>query len=322
LTRRDGSGDSCSVTVRYRALFHDNSRWEGFELRSTDIIISTPPKCGTTWTQMLCALLIFDGPDFPAPLNELSPWLDQTLQPLEEVRSRLAAQQHRRFIKTHTPLDGLPWRDDVTYVVVGRDPRDAMVSMKHHLENLDMERVLALRERAVGNDDLDALPERPTFSGNPREDFLSFISRTDRSGPVNLTAILHDLELAWQQRHRPNVVMCHYADYLTDLPGEVRRLGRALGIEPSPARSAELAAEASLERMQSRTSSVVPNAHQIWKDDDAFLRAAGTGEWRTYVTEADLTDYHRAVARLVPPELARWVHEGRLAAGIDPEHTP
>ena len=29
--------------------------------RPGDIVISTPPKCGTTWTQMLCALLIFDA---------------------------------------------------------------------------------------------------------------------------------------------------------------------------------------------------------------------------------------------------------------------
>src|SRR5262249_38699700 len=40
------------------------ARWEGFEFRPGDIVISTPKKCGTTWTQMLCALLIFDGPVF------------------------------------------------------------------------------------------------------------------------------------------------------------------------------------------------------------------------------------------------------------------
>jgi hypothetical protein len=65
----------------------DSQRWEGFEYRSSDIVITTPPKCGTTWTQMLCAMLIFDGPDFPAPLSELSPWLDQTIYSLDTVRA-------------------------------------------------------------------------------------------------------------------------------------------------------------------------------------------------------------------------------------------
>src|SRR5260221_2226584 len=115
------------MTVRYQSLIMDNARWDGFDFRASDIVISTPPKCGTTWTQMLCAMLIFDGPDFPAPLSELSPWLDQTIRPLDQVFAIYEKQQHRRFIKTHTPLDGLPTRDDVSYVVVGRDPRDVVI---------------------------------------------------------------------------------------------------------------------------------------------------------------------------------------------------
>ena len=43
---------------RYEATVYDSSRWDGFELRPRDIIISTPPKCGTTWMQMICALLV------------------------------------------------------------------------------------------------------------------------------------------------------------------------------------------------------------------------------------------------------------------------
>ena len=45
-------------------------------LRDGDIVISTRSKSGTTWLQMICALLVFQTPDLPAPLGELSPWLD------------------------------------------------------------------------------------------------------------------------------------------------------------------------------------------------------------------------------------------------------
>ena len=54
--------------VRYLSLIADNARWDGFSFREGDIIISTPPKCGTTWTQMICAMLIFQTPDLPQPL--------------------------------------------------------------------------------------------------------------------------------------------------------------------------------------------------------------------------------------------------------------
>src|SRR6185436_8583726 len=120
--------DAPMPCTRYRSIVADSARWDGFEFRPGDIVISTPPKCGTTWTQMLCALLIFDGPEFPAPLDEVSPWLDMCNRPLDEVRASLAAQTHRRFIKTHAPLDGIPFRTDVTYLVVGRDPRDVAIS--------------------------------------------------------------------------------------------------------------------------------------------------------------------------------------------------
>ncbi|MDQ1534996.1 MAG: hypothetical protein QOF28_2757, partial [Actinomycetota bacterium] len=86
--------------VRYRSLIDDSARWDGFDFRPGDIVVSTPKKCGTTWTQMMCALLIFDGPDFPSPLEQMSPWLDMCNRPIAEVRARYGAQAHRRFIKT------------------------------------------------------------------------------------------------------------------------------------------------------------------------------------------------------------------------------
>ena len=61
---------------RYQATVYDSNRWDGFELRCGDIIISTPPKCGTTWTQMICALLILQEPALRLPLDTLSPWID------------------------------------------------------------------------------------------------------------------------------------------------------------------------------------------------------------------------------------------------------
>src|SRR5215207_4353348 len=111
--------DSHAPRTRYRSIIADSSRWDGFAFRAGDVVISTPPKCGTTWTQMLCALLIFDGPAFPAPLGDISPWLDMNIRPLADVTAALAAQTHRRVIKTHTPLDGIPLHADVTYLVVG-----------------------------------------------------------------------------------------------------------------------------------------------------------------------------------------------------------
>ncbi len=62
--------------IRYPSAGEDSARWLDFDVRADDIVISTGSKSGTTWVQMICGLLIFDTPDLPRPLAELSPWLD------------------------------------------------------------------------------------------------------------------------------------------------------------------------------------------------------------------------------------------------------
>jgi hypothetical protein len=308
--------------TRYRSITADSGRWDGFAFRPDDVVISTPPKSGTTWTQMLCALLIFDGPTFPAPLGDLSPWLDMCNRPLAEVTAALAAQTHRRVIKTHTPLDGLPLHPDVTYLVVGRDPRDVAISFEHHLANVDFARFLELRAAAVGNEDLAELSEGPVPSEDPMEQFRTFV--TDETpgggGPPTLASMLHHLDTAWQIRREANVALFHYADLQADLEGELLRLARVLGIPCSPERARELAPEASLARMRERGADVAPNASQgTWKDVRAFFRSGSTGEWRARLSATDLAAYEARVAALVGPDLAAWVHGGRLASDVDLE---
>jgi hypothetical protein len=314
--------DAHAPRVHYRCIVADSARWDDFAFRPGDIVISTPSKCGTTWTQMLCALLIFDGPAFPGPLDEVSPWLDMNIRPLAEVTAALAAQTHRRFIKTHTPLDGLPLHPEVTYLVVGRDPRDVAISFEHHVANADSERFLELRAVAIGNEDLAEFPEDAAPSEDPVERFRIFVTddAPGGGGPPTLASMLQHLDTAWQRRGEPNVFLFHYADLKAELAGELLRLAGVLGIPCSADRARELAAEASLARMRERAAEVAPTASQgTWKDVRAFFRSGGTGEWRDRVSAADLVTYEARVARLVSPDLAAWVHGGWLVSGIDPK---
>src|SRR4051812_17539961 len=155
----------------------DSGRWEGFAFRDDDIVISTPPKCGTTWMQMLVAMLVFGTPDLPRRLTELSPWLDIQTEKAEDVRAALEAQEHRRFIKTHTPFDGIPYDDRVTYICVGRDMRDVAISWDHHFNNLNMGVIITARMEAVGLDDLNELmPDGvPVRSEDPVERFWEWV---------------------------------------------------------------------------------------------------------------------------------------------------
>lgn len=305
--------------VVYRSFISDNTRWDELALREGDIVISTPSKCGTTWTQMLVALLVFDGPELPGPLSTVSPWLDMTIRPLAQVVAQLDAQTHRRFIKTHTPLDGLVLDDRVTYVGVGRDPRDAAVSMAYHSANMDRDRLVELRSAATGPDGLEdeGGDEREL---SPLERFRAWIEGPNRPGAgiESLETVLHHFSTFWSRRHRPNVAMFHYADYQDDLPAELVRLARVLGWEVSERRAAELARHASLDTMRSRASELAPNTTDgLWKRDERFFRSGGGGEWRAVFTDAEHRRYDERVAELVDDDLAAWAHHGRR--GADPD---
>ena len=136
-----------STLFRYTSNDEDSARWWRFPLRDGDIIVSSRSKSGTTWVQMISLLLVLQTPSLPDTLGQLSPWLDWLVRPEAEVRELLGSQHHRRVIKTHTPLDGVPQDPRATYVVVARHPLDAAVSLYHHSKNLDRERLRALMGR-------------------------------------------------------------------------------------------------------------------------------------------------------------------------------
>ena len=104
----------------------DSTRWNGFPFRDDDIVIATWQKSGTTWMQQIVSQLIFRGADSIA-VDRISPWLECTLYP-PEILQALEAQTHRRFIKTHLPLDALAFSPRAKYIYVARDGRDTVWS--------------------------------------------------------------------------------------------------------------------------------------------------------------------------------------------------
>jgi len=307
------------VEVRkYQAFVYDSSRWDGFVFRPDDIVITTPPKCGTTWTQMICALLVFQTASFDRSLDLISPWLDMLTRDVESVRADLDAQTHRRFIKTHTPWDGLPQDHRVTYVCVGRDPRDVFRSLDNHLANFDLPAVLGARERAVGLADLE--PElvemlRQGAPPRPETEIERFCAWVDDPTPpgnaLSLWSTMHHLQTFWDVRDRANIVLLHYDDLQRDLAGEMKRLAERLEIDVSADVWPDLVAAASFDNMRSRADSVAPDTtNRIWADNRRFFNRGCSGQWRDILSAADLRRYEERVATLAGPDLVEWAHYG------------
>jgi hypothetical protein len=302
--------------VRYRSFISDNIRWEGFTFRPDDIVITTPAKCGTTWTQMICALLIFQKTEFDQPLDRLSPWFDMLTRDADDVLARVEAQTHRRFIKTHTPLDGLPWDERVTYIGVGRDPRDVALSFDHHMDNMDITALVNARAGAVGLDDLaEFFPEGPPVRHEREIDrFWAWVDLDDVTSTSGLKPTLHHLATLWEVRHRPNVVLLHYDDLKDDLDGQMRMVADRLGIVVPDERWPELVAAASFDHMRARASEVAPEIdNTLWHSNEQFFHRGTSGQWRSLLDESDLRRYFARVAEVAEADVAAWAHRTPIA---------
>ncbi len=300
--------------IRYRSTVWDNDRWQSFTSRPGDIIISSPPKCGTTWMQMICALLIFQRTTLQRSLDLVSPWLEMQTRDIGAVIADLEAQQHRRFIKSHTPLDGLPDDESVTYICMGRDPRDVAISWAAHSDNVDLVAMFTARDIAVGNEDLAEMfrgwEPAPT---DPLERFWQWVDEptADDLTSVNLASTMHHLATFWEKRERPNVVLVHYEDLCADLPGQMRRLADRLDIDVDDDLVGELAGAAGFDTMRERADELAPDSTQgLLQSNRAFFRSGRTGQWHDLLDDEGRRRYAERVGQLAPGDLVEWAHCG------------
>jgi aryl sulfotransferase len=222
----------------------DSTYWDRYEPRADDIVIATYPKCGTTWTQRIVDLLVFQS-TAPREFLAASPWLDATFfAPIEANLELLAAQKHRRFIKSHLPFDALPVYEGVKYIHVARDGRDSCMSMHNHQLGF----VPEIRERIAA-----MAPEgapRQTVPEDPRAYFLQWIGEAEGPRRPGADAPFFEFETTyWRERQAPHLLLVHYNDLKADLAGEMRRIADFLAIETPPAKLAELAAAATFDSM-------------------------------------------------------------------------
>ena len=287
-----------SAVTTYRGRYTTPERWARWLPRLGDIIVSTPPKSGTTWTQTMLAMLLNGGADLPAPVSVLSPWLDGRFDETDAtaVDAALEAQTGRRVVKTHTPADGFPRWDGVTVVAVYRHPLDVFFSLRAHAANTanqpdhPMRRPLgeALREFLTRPADLD------DFDRDTLATIVRHYSETVLSGRAGRDAVLH------------------YADMVADRAGAIRQLTAALQINADDALQQEVVRATGLAAMKENAGRYAPMAETgFWISDQAFFHSGGSGKWQGHLDQAQLDLYNRRIAELVSDSAARrWLEQG------------
>jgi aryl sulfotransferase len=259
--------------------------------------------------QRILSLLIFGTGPLPDVLSRVSPWIDcRYVDPLDEVVARIEAQTHPRFLKTHLPLDALPFDGEVCYIVVGRDSRDVFMSLWNHYRSYTD---VMYELTAAGDPPGGPLPRCPD---DIRWLWSQWLTRASFEWePDGWPFWSHHYHAAswWPFRDLGNVLLVHYNDLLADLEGEMRRVAAHVGIEVAEGSWPALVEAARFESMKGDGARLLGPMDRFAGGTDSFLYKGSNGRWRDVLTGEDLLLYEKVAAAL-DPGLRVWLEGGRL----------
>lgn len=279
----------------------DSTIWNHFAFRDDDIIIATYAKSGTTWMQQIIGQLLFGG-DPDLEVAEMSPWLDLRVPPKEVKLPLVEAQAHRRFLKTHLPVDALRFSPQPKYLYIGRDARDVVWSMYNHHVNANQSWY-------------EALNDTPGRVGPPIEPPPDDIRRywhdwLERDGHP-FWPFWENVRSWWEIRNLPNVKLVHFENLKRDMPGEIRRIARFLEIPVDESRWGAILEHCSFDWMKKNARRSVPLGGAFWDaGSEVFIHKGVNGRWMSTLTEEESAQYVQRARAELGAECARWLATG------------
>jgi aryl sulfotransferase len=279
----------------------DSTIWNVFKFRDDDIIINAYSKSGTTWVQQIVAQLLWNGAE-NITLSDVSPWIDCRFPAQEERLARLDAQSHRRFIKSHLPVDTIEFSPQAKYIYIGRDGRDVVWSLYNH----------HLRMKKDVLKEIDAVSERigPPL-GTATESVLQYFwDWLEKDGYPWWPYWEHILSW-WKIRDLPNVMLIHFSNLKKDMPDEIRGLAAFLEIEIDENQWNLILEHCSFDYMKNHAAQSVPFMGEIFDGGaETFMHKGVNGRWKDLLSSEEIERYERIAQENLGAECASWLSTG------------
>jgi aryl sulfotransferase len=279
----------------------DSTIWNDFKFRDDDIIISTYAKSGTTWMQQIISQMLFNG-DTEIDTQAMSPWIDFRLPPKEVKLPQVEAQTHRRFIKTHLPVEALVFSPKAKYIYIGRDGRDVLWSLYNH--------------HAMGNEAMyDALNNSPGRVGPPLEpppdDIREYWHTWLAKDGFPYWSFWENVRSWWAIRNLPNMMMVHFDVLKRRMPEEMRRIAKFLDIPIDESKWDVIVEHCTFDWMKEHGEKIVPLGGVMWKGGTkTFINKGTNGRWKETLTAAESAEYEAKALAELGPECAHWLATG------------
>jgi aryl sulfotransferase len=225
--------------------------------------------------------------------------------PLELILETVNAQQHRRFLKTHLPLDALVFSPKAKYLYVARDGRDVAWSLYNHHAGFT-EQFYPLVNNVLGRQGPPLEP--PT--GDVVEYFREWL---DGRGLDMGVSFFEHVQGWWNARHLPNVLLLHFNNLKADLPGQMRHIAKFLGIDIDETKFPLMVEHCGIDYMRRTSSQHSPMLDMAFQEGGkTFFNKGTNGRWKDLLTAADLARYDEVVRANLTPDCAHWIATGEL----------
>lgn len=279
----------------------DSTVWNDFAFRDDDVIVATYGKSGTTWTQQIIGQLVFQG-DETIAIHNISPWLDLRVPPHPVKLEMMAAQTHRRVIKTHLPVDALVFSPNAKYVYIGRDGRDVLFSLYNHHCKAN-----ALWYQAINDTPGRVGPPIDRPDPDVRRYFRTWLERDGHP----FWPFWENISSWWAARDLPNVKLVHFNALKADLAGEMRAIADFLDIDIPEENWPRIVSHCTFDYMKAHADSVAPLGGAIFEGGgDSFINKGINGRWRDVLSAEESAAYERMAQDKLGQDCARWLTTG------------
>jgi len=274
---------------------HDPVILAHFKARPTDVLITTPPKAGTTWMQQILYQLRSGGdPDFSS-IDEVVPWLEiqREGKSWQQILQHFETLPEPRIFKTHCTAEQTPGIGIAKIILTSRDPRDCCVSFYHHLMNMT--------DEARSNKEIP----RPTSFDEHVEQWLEF------------AAWYRNVKSWWPYYDHPKVLWLRYQDMKNDIESSIDQITAFLDWKITDEQKQKVLEYSSFDWMKTHDEKFSnqgandqgENKTQVFKQGK-FIRQGKVGKYRELMSDEQEQRILEKAKNMLEPECLRFLELG------------
>ena len=238
-----------------------------------DVVVCTYAKSGTNWMLQIVTQIAYLGQGEFEHIHDLVPWPDPPMsgivKPGEPTWEQ--APTKLRALKTHWEAPFVPYNPHARYIIVIRNPKDALVSGYYFADSI----FSGVTQNVTPETWMRLFIKGRSIFGSWPEHTASF----------------------WSWRERKNVLLLRFEDMKSDLKGTVRRVASFMEVPLTGAQLEEITHKSSFGYMKKIDHKFAPPSLASERDTAVMLRSGKSGSAKSFLNAAQRQEVDEAMKR-------------------------